>query len=526
MSFVLLAYGFLAATTLSWLWHRQKQQPVPPLVGSDGLWSSYIAAFQFLGHSLELVHQGYDADHDGVYRIPRLFRWDYVVCGPKRTAEVVAASDDVLSFQHGAEDILQGDYTMGPEITLNPYHQYTVRGSLTRNIGRCLPQMHDEFVCAFEEVLALKGTEWKEITVLPTMMQVVARTSGRVFVGLPLCRNQDYVDLSISYTVDVFTRAQIIVLFPNILKPIFGRLLSSRRSSLRRALKLIGPLIEERMAKEEELGKEWSDRPNDYISWLLDDAEGAERKPAAIALRVLATNTAAIHTSSNTLTTALYDLTTYPSHIPALREEAARVVGAEGWTKTALGNMHKIDSFLRESQRVNGAGPVSLMRKVVAKDGFTFSDGTVLPRGAYVSVASRPAQYDPVILTLACRYFFSAANYENPDVFDGFRFSREREATADRAKEREAGTGPAEVFKNHMITTNANHLVFGHGKHACPGRFFAAAELKAMLAHILLNYDIRAEKEGVRPPDFVFGMINGPNAKGKIWMRRRGEGEA
>lgn len=38
---------------------------------------------------------------------------------------------------------------------------------------------------------------------------------------------------------------------------------------------------------------------NDFISWLIDDAEGAERTAPAIALRILATNTAAIHTSSS-----------------------------------------------------------------------------------------------------------------------------------------------------------------------------------------------------------------------------------
>jgi hypothetical protein len=52
-------------------------------------------------------------------------------------------------------------------------------------------------------------------------------------------------------------------------------------------------------------------------------------------------------------------------------------------------------------------------------------------------------------------------------------------------------------------------------------RFFAAIELKAMLAHIVLNYDIRAETEGVRPPDLCFGLLRMPSSKGKIWIRKR-----
>ncbi|KAJ7660426.1 hypothetical protein B0H17DRAFT_832480, partial [Mycena rosella] len=59
-------------------------------------------------------------------------------------------------------------------------------------------------------------------------------------------------------------------------------------------------------------------------------------------------------------------------------------------------------------------------------------------------------------------------------------------------------------FKRHMVSTGTDHLPFGTGKHACPGRFFAATELKAMLAHLVLNYDVKAEVEGVRPPDNTF----------------------
>jgi hypothetical protein len=40
-----------------------------------------------------------------------------------------------------------------------------------------------------------------------------------------------------------------------------------------------------------------------------------------------------------------------------------------------------------------------MQRRVVSKDGFRFSDGTVLPEGAFLSVAARPAHFDP------CEYF-------------------------------------------------------------------------------------------------------------------------
>ena len=54
-----------------------------------------------------------------------------------------------------------------------------------------------------------------------------------------------------------------------------------------------------------------------------------------------------------------------------------------------------------------------------------------------------------------------------------------------------------------------------------PGRFFAANELKAMMAHIVLNYDIKFEKEGVRPPNQWLGTVVLPNPTAKVLFRKR-----
>jgi hypothetical protein len=52
-------------------------------------------------------------------------------------------------------------------------------------------------------------------------------------------------------------------------------------------------------------------------------------------------------------------------------------------------------------------------------------------------------------------------------------------------------------------------------------RFFAATELKAMLAHLILNYDMKAEVDGVRPPNQSFGLVISPNPKGRVSLRKR-----
>jgi len=56
------------------------------------------------------------------------------------------------------------------------------------------------------------------------------------------------------------------------------------------------------------------------------------------------------------LTQALYDLAAHPEYVKEMREEAEAMIHANGWTKHAMQGMRKIDSFLKESQRLNGLG--------------------------------------------------------------------------------------------------------------------------------------------------------------------------
>ncbi|KAF7345575.1 hypothetical protein MVEN_01576200 [Mycena venus] len=465
-----LIYGLAAAIPIFYFRYRQKkvQGTIPALVESKGPISGPFSSLYFLWHATDVLAKGYHMDRSGIFQGTQM------------------------------------DYTITPEVVMNPYHGVAIRASLTRNLGRRFPEVRDEIVHAFDDVLALEDNEWKLVQVLPAILQVIARTSNRLFVGLPLCREQEYLDLNINFATDVNIRGQIIHLLPHFLKPILGPILSPRRSALRRMLKFLGPTLDARLEKENQYGPDWPERPARY------------QRPDLVAPRLRGQlsgdpffSRGRVADGHKTLTSALYDLTAYPSHIVPMREEAERVVAQEGWTKAALGNMHKVDSFLRESQRLTGLSPVSMGRKVVAKDGFTFSDGMTLPHGATVMVPSGAMQLDEDI-------------YPQAEVFDGFRFSRMREALPrdDAAGE---GEGPS-LFNRHMVSTAPDHLVFGHGRHACPGRFFAATELKAMLAHILINYDIKAETEGVRPPDTILVLYKTPSRTGKIWIRKRARG--
>ncbi|KAF8549780.1 cytochrome P450 [Imleria badia] len=427
------------------------------------------------------------------FKIATIYHWTVIFSSREHVEELRSASDDTLSFLEAINDRLQIEYTMAPEIYHNPYHIPIVRSQLTRNIGALYPEIRNEITAAFDDILDLKGNEWKNVPALSSVQKVVCRTSNRVFVGLPLCRDPDWIDLNIRYTIDVVKGAATLGLFPNLLKPIASWLFMNVHQSNRRGRELIGSIIEGRQRYLNHYGTKWADKPNDFLSWSMDEAEGPELTVESLTTRMLAVNFVAIHTSSHSFTHALFYLAANPQYIQPLREEVEGIVEKEGWSKAALSKMRKVDSFLKECQRIEGISCVGLQRKAL-KD-FTFSDGTFVPKGTMIAAASRSVHRDEAV-------------YERALAFDPFRFAHLRE-------EEDKGV------KHQYISTTPEYLPFGHGRHACPGRFFAATELKTMLAHIVVMYDVKLEGNATRPQPLHFATVILSNPSAKVMFRRR-----
>ena len=52
----------------------------------------------------------------------------------------------------------------------------------------------------------------------------------------------------------------------------------------------------------------------------------------------------------------MFDLAAHPEYVAPMREEVEAIIEAEGWTKASIGKMHKVDSFVKESQRIGIGG--------------------------------------------------------------------------------------------------------------------------------------------------------------------------
>lgn len=109
----------------------------------------------------------------------------------------------------------------------------------------------------------------------------------------------------------------------------------------------------------------------------------------------------------------------------------------------------------------------------------TLSDATVIPKGASLVVSAHTMQDESI--------------YLNAHTYDGYRFYRKRQE-------------PGHENKHQLVMTSAEHYGFGHGVRACPGRFFATNEIKILLAHIILKYDIRFPDGQSRPANWEIGQ--------------------
>lgn len=296
---------------------------------------------------------------------------------------------------------------------------------------------------------------------------------------------------------------------PRILQPItgtiFGFLVGSKVSKIN---KWIIPLLKQRLDTLKNHPEE--PEPQDQVQMMLRYALSKRQDEVGdyetLARRVVAQNFGSIHNTYLQVINLLLNVLGSDAEfntIAVLRDEMDRVLGTDdsaNWTKSAVQAMSRADSVARESLRLGSFGGRAIFRKVMTDD-FKTEDGHHVPKGTVMSFIGQPASTD-------------SATYEDANKFDPFRFSRARELAASRDEKTPLAT---------FVTTSPEFLPFGHGKHACPGRFLVDFEMKMILAYALRNYDIKLadEYEGKRPPNTWLAEANNPPSGVQIMVKRR-----
>ncbi|KAF8721949.1 hypothetical protein AX14_010063 [Amanita brunnescens Koide BX004] len=345
---------------LSLVWRKlskHRQLSAIPTVGHSGILSSYIGAFRFLKHAKEMAQEGYEKYHGSIFKIPMLTTWMIVVTSPQSIDDIRRASDDQLSLKDAIAESFHSDILFDPEMHDDDFHTDVIRSHLTRNIAARFSDIQDEIAVACSEYIPTKGNEWTTIVASTTVLSIVCRTVNRLLVGLPLCRDPDYRALNEQFTIDVVKAAAILNLFPTSLRHFVVHFLRKVPEGIERGRKHLEPLIKERLEQEAQYGDEWPDKPNDAISWFLEVAKEPRRRAIKnLTIRMLLVNFASIHTTTLAFTNALFNLATHPEYVQPMRKEVEAVIKEEGWSKSAIGKLKKVDSFVKESQRLAGNG--------------------------------------------------------------------------------------------------------------------------------------------------------------------------
>ncbi|KAG6091830.1 hypothetical protein E4U31_007197 [Claviceps sp. LM219 group G6] len=190
------------------------------------------------------------------------------------------------------------------------------------------------------------------------------------------------------------------------------------------------------------------------------------------------------------------EMPTMTEYLEPLRQEMIIALADGGWQKTTLNRLYKLDSLLKESQRLS---PVFLLTfNRIFHEPINLSDGTHLPSGTRIAVPSHAMLQDPL----------HVPGQSPPAEFDAFRYSALREESDAKSK-------------YHFSMTDSSNMAFGYGKYACPGRFYASNEMKIVLTTLLLRYDFKFRDGEGRPKNITIDSDMFPDPRARLCVRLR-----
>lgn len=311
-----------------------------------------------------------------------------------------------------------------------------------------------------------------------------------------LARDPTWLETIIGYTASVAIFSMTMRRINPVMRPIAYWTLQcgqKLRADLAKVKQFLVPVIQARQQRGEKTltGVDKTETQEDILQWL-SESVGQNTDPEKIVLKLLFLIVAAMHTSAITAIHVFYDICAHPEFMEELREEAEAEIRSGGWTIATLLKLRKMESFLKESGRVNSAGVVSFQRFVLKP--IRLSNGFTIPANTHICAASDARSRDPAL-------------YPSPNEFQPLRFYSP-DGDIDAAK----------LFSS----VAAGDSWFGFGRQACPGRWYASAEIKLVLCLLLLNYDFKyPEGQTERPKNWVKDEKTGPDMEQMILIKRR-----
>lgn len=398
--------------------------------------------------------------NDKPFVVPSFVTWQpEVVLPPSQIRWLVEQPDTVLSIDKCLLKDLEFPYTTPAAWSFTrPFHVEAIN---KLKLDALVEDMADEVQAGIDEQWGSNTEDWTTVNIEHTMMQVLVRITSRVFVGPPLCRDKSYIDAATEFMTNISVRSIMISFTPEIFRPLVAWWMTR---DLRRwnaiCTNKMRPLVEKEMMHRRPSDQKTMPAPVTLLEQLsrlaVRSTHKKDRDAFSIGSRLLALNFVAVHTSNAALINALVDIASPPATTKdvfrQLREEAEGVSKQHhgNWSKSAVGQLVKTDSMLRESLRLNTFKSRGVERIVVKKEGVVLPSGQYLKKGTKIGLPVLPIHRDSDI-------------YDEALTLDAFRF-----CGSDQTAEKTGGRTDSPARSGHveLINTSESFLAFGHGKHA------------------------------------------------------------
>ncbi|KAF2972981.1 hypothetical protein GQX73_g504 [Xylaria multiplex] len=458
-------------------------------------WPSYVQ---------KLVERGYQNVTKPSGR-PFTVRWwakDFLILSPEYLPALRDADWVHLSFFKTISDAFFLHTSVG-DLYDSDRSVQLVRKGLNPRLPQLTPVIEDEIENSLRVELG-EYSDGRSVAARSFFTAIVHRSASRILIGEELCRDEKFIRESIGFVMSIFITALAIVKLP--LGPLRDYLAYPisiwHQKKLTQCTQMLLPILQKRI---DERNNRNTDRQSglDAMEWLLALSSPSDIDKHRIAAELMHNLWAGTSAPGGLVTEIMFQLLLEPDYKDPLINEAIEALG-DGcqWTEKALGRLPLLDSFIRETNRLNPTGSTYLTMKTlvtcsrtVVGHPFVFPDGLALPVGTRFGFPTQAMQNDA------------------DSKFDGFRFAKRGSVTEINDELSPSVTS---------TTVSSSNLAFGYGTHACPGRFFAIRMVKMVVLTILLDYNIEWDGSVSRRPEptWIEGQYI-PNGSQKVKITKR-----
>ncbi|KAK1141313.1 hypothetical protein N8T08_009220 [Aspergillus melleus] len=461
----------------------RQRRPNAPVFGYRSFFEpTLVLQSRFIVGARDIIHGAYKSMKNHPF-VLRRYDVDFLVLPMRYLEEIRLIAPSKLSSKGAQTGNLAPQYTSMQFLYHSNLHLDVLKKRLTPELYTYVDKAKEELAYGWHRDLP-EAEDWKEVSIEHHLRKLVARMTAKVFMGHPTCRNPEWLKISVDFSVDLFTTAFTIKMFPPWMYGIVAWLIPARYRTFRQlktGRRIVGELTREHnIAREKRSRGEEVEEEDTLLNWMLDHGTPSEVDVHEMGARQCVLTLASIHTTASNVSNMLYDLCANPEWFPVLRGEVleiAKELGPPGQdpeisAKEWCTRLDKLDSFFVESQRHN---PVLLLNpQRLAYQDIRLKDGTRVPAGSRLAFANYEHSMDPEI-------------YPEPLEFDPMRNYRKRMSSPDQRDLHRAGM------------THPNNLAFGYGNQACAGRQFAVAEIKLIMARLLCEFEFRFPEGKQRP---------------------------